>query len=452
MTNPNRLGAKLAAASLIALVAGCASPGTSGPRSASIFGDKVDTANIGLATRAQLALATNDVATAIPLAERAVERSPNDAGFRALLGNCYLAAGRFASAEAAFHDSLSLVAAQPQLILKLALVLTAQGKSAEAVRLLAEGQSIIDPADLGLALALAGDAQSALQVLDPAARATTADSRTRQNLALAHAFAGNWEQARVIASQDIPADQVDARMTQWAALTKPARASDQVAAFIGVQPAASDPGQPVRLALNKADATARQAAAEQVPAPAPVAEPVVAAAQPAPEFIPEPLAEPVAVAAIEPAPAPVAIAAATLVAAPEPEPVRAIASPIRQARPALSPAAVRLSDTVASLRRNASMPVRAGNSRAVVQLGAYSSSGRVAVAWNKVAGKHARLRDYTPVSARFAGAKGTVYRLSVKGFASEREAMKLCYSLKRAGGSCFVRAVSGDTPVQFAAR
>ena len=446
MTNPNRLGAKLAAASLIALVAGCASPGTSGPRSASIFGDKVDTANIGLATRAQLALATNDVATAIPLAERAVERSPNDAGFRALLGNCYLAAGRFASAEAAFHDSLSLVAAQPQLILKLALVLTAQGKSAEAVRLLAEGQSIIDPADLGLALALAGDAQSALQVLDPAARATTADSRTRQNLALAHAFAGNWEQARVIASQDIPADQVDARMTQWAALTKPARASDQVAAFIGVQPAASDPGQPVRLALNKADATARQAAAEQVPTPAAVAEPVVAAAQPAPEFIPEPLAEPVAVAAIEPAPAPAPVAA------PKPPPVVAATSPIRQARPALSAAAVRLSDTVASLRRNASMPVRAGNSRAVVQLGAYSSSGRVAIAWNKVAGKHARLRDYTPVSARFTGAKGTVYRLSVKGFASEREAMKLCYSLKRAGGNCFVRAVSGDTPVQFASR
>ena len=119
---------------------------------------------------------------------------------------------------------------------------------------------------------------------------------------------------------------------------------------------------------------------------------------------------------------------------------------------ALSPAAVRLSNSVASLRRNASLPVRTGASRAVVQLGAYKSSDRVAVAWAKVTGKHANLRAYTPVSARFAGAKGTVYRLSVKGFASEREAMKLCYSLKRAGGSCFVRAVSGDTPVQFAAR
>ena len=91
MNKSHRLGTALTAASLIAIVAGCAGPGNR-LRSASIFGGKVDTANIGLATKAQMALASNDVATAIPLAERAVERSPNDAGFRALLGNCYLAA------------------------------------------------------------------------------------------------------------------------------------------------------------------------------------------------------------------------------------------------------------------------------------------------------------------------------------------------------------------------
>ena len=439
MTNPNRLGAKLAAASLIALATACAGPGTGGPRSASIFGGKVDTANIGLATKAQLALAANDVATATPLAERAVERSPSDAGFRALLGNCYLAAGRFASAEAAYRDSLSLVATQPQLILKLALVMTAQGKSAEAIRLLAEAQSIVDPADLGLALTLAGDTQSALQVLDPAARATSADARTRQNLALAHAFAGNWEQARLIAAQDIPADQVDARMTQWMALAKPARASDQVAAFIGVTPVAGDPGQPIRLALNKVDAKARQAAVDAAPVATTVAEPVaVAAVEPAP--VPAPAPEPIA------APAAVAVAAPVL------GPVAVADVPLRQPRPALSPAAIRLSDTVASLRRNAAMPRRVGSSRSVVQLGAYKSSGRVAVAWNKVAAKHAGLRAYTPVSARFAGAQGIVYRLSIKGFASERAAMTLCSSLKRAGSACFVRAVSGDAPVRFAAR
>ena len=258
MIKSNRLATALTAVSLLAIVTACAGPGTK-PKSASIFGGKVDTSNIGIATRAQMALAANDVATAIPLAERAVEKSPRDAGFRALLGNCYLAAGRFASAEAAYKDSLTLVAEQPQIVLKLALVEIAQGKTDEAKYLLAQAQGMLDAADVGLALALAGDPQNAIAVLDPAARAVGADSRTRQNLALAHALAGNWEQAKVVASQDVPGDQLDARIHQWMALAKPARASDQVAAFIGIQPVASDPGQPVRLALNQAAVNAANA-------------------------------------------------------------------------------------------------------------------------------------------------------------------------------------------------
>ena len=149
MTKPNRFGAALAAVSLMAIVTACAGPASSGPRSASIFGGKVDTSNIGLATRAQAALAANDVQGAVSLAERAVENSPRDASIRALLGNAYLAAGRFASAEASYTDSISLVAAQPQIILKLALVQIAQGKNAEARGLLAAAQSVLVPADTG---------------------------------------------------------------------------------------------------------------------------------------------------------------------------------------------------------------------------------------------------------------------------------------------------------------
>lgn len=448
MNKSHRLGTTLTAVSLIAIATACAGPGTSRPRSASIFGGKVDTANIGLATRAQMALASNDVATAIPLAERAVERSPNDAGFRALLGNCYLAAGRFASAEVAYRDSLTLVPTQPQIVLKLALIQIAQGKKDEAKLLLAEAQGLLDPADTGLALALAGDPQSAVMLLEQAARAVGADSRTRQNLALAHAFAGNWEQARTVAAQDVPADQLDTRIQQWMVLAKPARSSDQVAAFIGIQPVAGDPGQPERLALNKIDAV-REAAAEPVAAPAPTA---LAAVDLPPAAEPAPSPEPVAVAAAEPVPSP----EPSPVAAPEPTPAPVYAaapvSPIRQARPALSAAAVRLSDSVPALRKAAAPKPRTGNSRAVVQIGAYSSRDRVAVAWSKVAGKYGSLKRYTPVTARFAGAQGVVYRLSVKGFASNGEAASLCASLKRAGGSCFVRSVSGDAPVQFASR
>ena len=435
MTKSNRLGTTLTAVSLIAVASACAGPGNR-VGTASMFGGKVNSGELPLATKAQMALATNDVASAVPLAEKAVERSPQDAGFRALLGNCYLAAGRFASAEAAFRDSLSIYASQPQIVLKLALVQIAQGKNDQAKQLLAEAQTILDASDTGLALALAGDPQTAVSVLEQAARTVGADARTRQNLALAHAFSGNWEQARLVAAQDVPGDQLDERIQQWMALAKPARASDQVAAMIGIQPVAEDPGQPIRLALNK-DEAVRHAAAEPIgETPANLSSSATVELPPVAEaVVPQP--EPVAVAAAEPVAPPPFIA---------PEPVS-----LAEARPALSPAAVRLSDP-APIIRKASVRKASGKSRAVVQIGAYSSRDRIAAAWSKVSGKHGSLKNYTPVTARFAGASGTVYRLAVKGFDSDREAVSLCNSLKRAGGSCFVRSVSGDAPVRMASR
>src|SRR5215207_7630216 len=51
---------------------------------------------------------------------RSVEYRPNDASFRALLGNIYLASGRYASAERSYHDALTLAAPDPQVVLKYA--------------------------------------------------------------------------------------------------------------------------------------------------------------------------------------------------------------------------------------------------------------------------------------------------------------------------------------------
>jgi Flp pilus assembly protein TadD len=443
MTKSNRLGTALTAVSLIAVATACAGPNNR-VGSASMFGGPVNSGELGLATKAQLALAANDVAGAVPLAERAVERSPQDAGYRALLGNCYLAAGRFASAEAAFRDALSIYGNQPQVVLKLALVQIALGKNDEATLLLAEARGMLDASDAGLALALAGDPQGAIAILEPAARAVGADARTRQNLALAYAFAGDWTQARTVAAQDVPADQIDSRVQQWMALAKPARASDQVAALIGIQPIANDPGQPVRLALNKEE-TVREAAAEPVAQPVPAQEPSQSVTIELPPAAPQ--AEPVAVAAVEP----VALPPVYVTAA---EAVHAEAAPLalHDARPALSPAAVRLSDPLPTVRRAAAHRAANGKSRTVVQLGAYSSRDRIAAAWSKVSAKHGSVKRYVPVTARFSGAQGTVYRLAIKGFASNQEATNLCASLKRAGGNCFVRAVSGDSPVQFASR
>jgi D-alanyl-D-alanine carboxypeptidase len=248
-----RFTSALSAIAIAGVISGCAAGQQSRE---SIFGSKVDRENIGLATRAQAALAEGQLATAVELAERAVENTPNDAGFRSLLGNIYFASGRFASAETAYRDSLTLIPGQPELIMKLALVQIAQGKNSEALSVLAATQDMLDPANFGLAVALAGRPDDAVATLNQVARMPGADARVRQNLALAYGLSGDWTMARTVAAQDVPPDQLDSRVEQWMAMATPARPSDQVAALTGVTPAA-DPGQPQRLALNRR-ARARQ--------------------------------------------------------------------------------------------------------------------------------------------------------------------------------------------------
>ena len=441
-------GSAFTALGLIGALAACASPGANGPRSASIFGDKVDTTNIGVATRAQAALEKGDYATAIDLAERAVDASPRDAGYRGLLGNAYFAAGRFASAEAAYKDSLALVPNQPQLVLKLALVSIAQGKHGEALAQLDAARHVLDPSDYGLALALAGQPASAVSVLEEAARNPGADSRVRQNLALAYALQGEWTAAKVIASQDVPADQLDARIQQWMAFAQPTRAADQVAALTGVTPAATDPGQPSRLAL--APQEIRTAMAEPVvpePAPAPAFEAAPPMVQQAAlvEPMPTPAPEPVMIAAADPLPP---VVPPPAVEAPKPQAKKAKA----KAKAKTAAAKPGLSGKSDTLFHKASFPkVARGKSNSVVQLGAYSSRSFVNVAWSKLAKRHAALRDFTPSSARFDSTKGTVYRLSIQGFASDADARDFCEALQSAGGKCFVRSVAGDAPVRLAA-
>src|SRR5438132_1173379 len=80
-----------------------------------------------------------------------------------------------------------------------------------------------------LAYALAGRAERAVDLLESAARSPMATPRTRQNLALAYAFAGDWNRARTIAAQDISPSDVDARMAQWAQMARPGAGPVQVA-------------------------------------------------------------------------------------------------------------------------------------------------------------------------------------------------------------------------------
>ena len=481
MSRPHRFCSAVSAIVVASMIGGCAAP-----QQKTGFGGKTGD-NVGLATRALMALNANDAPTAIQFAERAVEQTPDDAGFRALLGNAYFAAGRFASAEAAFKDSLSIYPMQPHVILKLALVKTALGKKGEAVALLEASRGALDASNYGLALALAGRPADAVEVLEAAARQPGAGATVRQNLALAHALAGDWTQAKTIASQDVPANQLDARIQQWMQLASPAKPADQVAALVGVKPAPTDQGQPVRLALRKDDTMLAASAPAPKPAPAPVVQPapapvapVMAAPQPqvaeaapapapapapveAPKFVeavaspatrpevtpavapaapaPKPARKPVIAEASMPAAVPLAMMAA---AAPE-APSAFLAFMPKEAAEAQRPAAKKR--RVAKQHR----PLHSGDT--VVQLGAYRSADYVTAAWNKLTREYPALREYLPLRARFDSPKnGTYWRLSIQGFGTQREAIARCRELKGNGGACFVRGFAGDAPVQIASR
>ena len=445
MNKPLRSSSTASIVVLATILAGCAAP-QAATGEATGFGGKVG--DVGLATRAQIALNAHKVPEAIQLAEQAVAKAPTDAGFRALLGNAYFAGGRFRSAEAAYKDSLSLYPNQAQVMLKLALVQTALGKKNEAVATLDAARPALGESNYGLALALAGHPAEAIKALEPAARDANADATIRQNLALAYAFAGNWDNARAVAAQDVPAGQLDTRIRQWMQLASPKSPADQVAALTGVTPAAVDEGQPVRLALARpgsqfaeaAPAAPAKAPAPAAPAKAPVPAPVVAAIAPAVPAAPAP----VVIASVPPAPPPARPTLATLASTAVAD-VKAVFAAVmpHKAAPAAKPAKPRVA---------AATPVRRGNSPAVVQLGAYGSPDRVLAAWNGTAKKYGALKAYLPMSARFASPKGVFYRLSVRGFASDAEARNLCMSLRRQGGSCFVRNLAGDAPVNIAMR
>jgi D-alanyl-D-alanine carboxypeptidase len=444
---PLRFGTAVSAVALAGMLAGCAAPMS---RSAQASNAK---ANMAYALRAQMALSEGDFSSAVNLAESAAEASPQDGAIRGLLGNAYFGAGRFASAEAAYGDALALAPNQPAIVLKRVLVQIAQGKNDEAVSLLQAAQGMMDPADVGLALALAGHSADAVQVLDVAARANGADSRVRQNLALALGLSGDWQSARIVAAQDLPADQVDARVQQWMSLAKPVHSYDQVAALIGVTPAAGDPGQPVRLALNPQNST-RVAAAAPAPQPAPVQ--VAEAAQvPNTPFYSTPVSQPAPAmteAAPPPPPAPEVQANREVIsaaAAMSPEAPAAFAAMASNFAPKAKPAKAK---KAAASVRPAVAQLASGKSKAVVQLGAYSSEARVSAAWAQLSKKYPGLRKYSPMVARFDGPKGTVWRLSVRGFDTQSEALSSCSSLRGSGGSCFVRSTAGDSPVQLASR
>jgi Flp pilus assembly protein TadD len=195
------------------------------------------------AAKATKAIADRRASAAVSAAETAVAYQPRDPQYRVLLGQAYISAGRFMSAEGAFSDALTLSPNDARAALNLALAEIAQGKRDAARSTLADYADRLSASDYGLALALSGDADGAVRTLEAAIRDNGGDAKTRQNLALSYAMAGRWANARVMASQDLAGEAVNDRIGEWAAFVQPASSYDQVASLLGVRPVRDDAGR-----------------------------------------------------------------------------------------------------------------------------------------------------------------------------------------------------------------
>ncbi|WP_052730159.1 SPOR domain-containing protein [Sphingomonas sp. SRS2] len=436
-----------------------------------------------LTASAWAALGKGDAIRAVQDAESAALLQPRDAGTRLLLGRSYLAAGRFTSADVAFRDALTLDPSLTKASISRALAQIALGQEAAARASLAfvEGQAA--DADIGLALALLGDSEEALTRLTAAARAAGADARTRQNLGLAFALDGRWNDAAAVAAQDVPADMMPQRLRRWATITQ--MKSDpamQVGAILGVLPAI-DNGQPDALALAAPQSEIPVVLAEAPPTSPPfvmIAAPVVTsqggsvvtaiaptppplelltalAAVPAskPVEVTVESSAPIRLAAIEPLVAAwagpprmrksriIEIAAPRPVAAAQPRAVKSVVAkaPVLAKKPILLASRISVKPS----------PNRTAGTWAV-QLGAFSSEKRTEIAWGRLSGKARFLSAYTPTGSGRRWGKAMLYRLSVSGLPTRAEATSLCVRIKAAGGKCFVRNMSGDRPMTWALR
>lgn len=382
------------------------------------------------AQAARKAIARRNAQSAIPRAEAAVANAPQNAEYRALLGQTYLLGGRFASARTALGEALSLDPSNGGVALNYALAQIAQGDWAGARSTLDAHQATIQVGDRGLAYALAGDPVKAIEILVPAVRAADATAKTRQNYALALALAGRWQDAKNVAAMDVPGDQLDARIMQWASFSRPTNAYDQVAALLGVR-AVEDPGQPIQLAL------ARQPAMAAAKAPDPVDAYMPGKAD----------VEPVAVAAATPATGVTPPAdSATQLAGTGSSVVFGPRTEVVQAIPAHTPARVPAA-RAAIVGRAPVGAVRVAAAPAkgdwVVQLGAFDSAEIARDAWRRTTARVPALARHTPKGMTVRASGATLYRLSVGGFA-RADAISLCTTVRSRGGNCFVRAQSGD--------
>lgn len=422
------------------------------------------------AADAQQAMAQGHTSEAVQHAEAAVLAEPRNAGYRMMLGNAYLNEGRFASASTTFADAMALGENSPRAALSYALSLTGEGRFAEASAVLADWEGEIAAGDLGLAYALAGQPERGIHLLTNAIRQGDDTVKTRQNLAYAYAVAGRWREARLMVSQDVPADQVGGRMQQWAQLTQAEAYQHRVAGLLNVPAGVRDAGQPMQLALANhpgmeqlaAEASGYAAVQEEfavaeMPASAPsMAElPAVSAPEIGLDTYGEPAGTPPT--SFDEAFATVAPSGQTL-AGVTTDTMRFVSEPVVQTTPvrqgatgetrAPSPRPVarrEVASAAPAATPAASGPVVDGSH--LVQLGSFSSEQGARRAWGIYVSRHPSLANHEMVITEAVVRGRRYWRVSAGGFdvASSRS---MCSSVNNsaAGEGCISWAANSPLP------
>lgn len=386
------------------------------------------------AGKAEVALAKGKSDKAVSHAEAAVLASPRDAYTRTLLGNAYLEAGRLASAATTFQDAIALGDDSARTVISLSLAQIGMGDRAAAIYTLESHASAIDPADFGLAIALAGQPQRGVQILANSLRAGNNTAKVRQNLAYAYAMSGQWREARLMVAEDVPADKVGERMAEWGAIAHPELYRTRVATLLKVNIVA-DPGQPAMLALSN-NPNVEMLAAENT---APVVEQAPEAEFAYAEELPAIRSAPIERVNLEeeekPAPEPAVMASA---------PARPI--PV----PTAKPAAREVAQTKApeSVPGKPSLPgpdLSLARGDYNIQLGSYFSMEDAKQGWSKFQTMYPELADAERVISK-ARVNGKIYyRVAAVGYARE-SARSMCSSVKRKGGGCIAYASSNPLP------
>lgn len=414
------------------------------------------------AGQAQQALVKGDTNSALSHAEQAVLAEPRNAAYRAMLGATYMEAGRFKSAATSFKDAMSLGDNSPRTALSYALAAIAAGDNKTALAVLDDWRDDIDPADLGLAFALAGQPQRGVHVLGNALRGGQNTAKVRQNLAYSYALQGDWRAARLMAAEDVPADQIDDRIGQWAQTANPEAFQQRVANLLEV-PVVLDGGQPTQLALTNsvgaeqlaAEASALVDSPPQVAAartstpnyelpplggelmpvsgPSTTVEPVRAAQA----YAASPVAKPETFQDAFAAKAPTGATLAEVTASA----VKFVSDPVVQKMPARLGAATA---TTATTTASANRAPAAGDH--LIQLGSFSSEVGAKRAWGIYAKDFPQLSQYNMVITQAKVRGKTYFRVSAGGFDQRASANSVCSKVKASGNGCITWAAAQPLP------